>query len=117
MKACLSPSNLGSGPLRRPDARTRSSLREERQREKTASPMRVTGMPRSRALMAVHLPVPFWPAESRIFSRRGVPSSSLKYRMSRVISTRKESRTPLFHFAKTSPISLLLRPRPRFMMS
>ena len=45
--------------------------------EKTASPMRVTGWPRSRALMAVHLPVPFWPAESRIFSRMGVPSSSL----------------------------------------
>jgi len=82
-----------------------------------ASAIRVTGMPRSRALTAVHLPVPFWPALSRIFSTRAVPSSSLKYMMSRVISIRKESRTPLFHLVKTSPISLLERPRPRFMMS
>ncbi len=39
-------------------------------------------MPRSRALTAVHLPVPFWPAVSRILSTRAVPSSSLKIMMS-----------------------------------
>ena len=77
MKAALSPVKLVAGPSRIWLARPRSSLRALRQREKTASPIRVTGMPRSRALMAVHLPVPFWPALSRIFSTSGVPSLSL----------------------------------------
>ena len=117
MNCSRSPSNLGVGPLRTVEAWARSDLSELRQRAKTASPMRVTGMPRSSALMAVHLPVPFWPAESRIFSTRALPSSSLKHITSRVISMRNESRTPLFHLAMTSPISSLDMPRPRFMMS
>ena len=58
-------------------AATRSSLMAERQRAKTASPISVSGMPRSSAAMAVHLPVPFWPAVSRIRSTSGLPSSSL----------------------------------------
>ena len=41
-------------------------------------PMRVTGMPLSRAEMAVHFPVPFCPAESRIFSTKGFPSVSCR---------------------------------------
>ncbi len=114
----LLPVNLlRLGPSSSLEARVRSSLSELRHLAKTASPMRVTGMPRSRALIAVHFPVPFWPAESRIFSTNGVPSSSLKRRTSRVISMRKESRTPRFHFAKMSPISLSCMPKPRFMMS
>lgn len=114
---------LPSNVLERPtnsslvEALVRWSLMADRHRESTASAIRVTGMPRSRAFTAVHLPVPFWPALSRIFSTRGVPSSSLKYMMSLVISIRKESKTPLFHVAKTSPICLLVKPRPRFMMS
>ena len=81
----------------------RSSFTAERQRANTASPMRVRGMPCCRASMAVHLPVPFWPAVSRIFSTIGSPSSSLKPRMSRVISIRYESSSPSFQPAKTAP--------------
>ena len=46
--------------------------------------------------MAVHFPVPFWPAASRILVTRGSPSSSLYFRMLAVISIRKESNSPLF---------------------
>lgn len=88
---------LLGGPGMTLEALTRSSLMAERHRAKTASPIRVTGIPLSRASMAVHLPVPFWPALSRIFRTMGTPSVSLNLRMSRVISMRKESRTPLFH--------------------
>ena len=42
-----------------------------------------------------------WPAESLIFSTSGVPSESLKARMSFVISTKKESNSPLFHSSNT----------------
>ena len=55
--------------------------------------------------MPVHLPVPFWPAVSRIFSTIGEPSVSLNARMSRVISMRYESSSVVFHFLKTSCIS------------
>lgn len=41
--------------------------------ENTLSAIRVTGTPNSRAAMAVHLPVPFCPAVSRIFSKRYCP--------------------------------------------
>jgi len=54
-----------AGPLRTLEAATRSSLSADRQRAKTLSPIRVSGMPRSSAEIAVHLPVPFWPAVSR----------------------------------------------------
>ena len=37
-----------------------------KQRAKTASPIRVSGTPSFRAEIAVHLPVPFWPAVSRM---------------------------------------------------
>lgn len=81
-------------------AEVRSSLREERHRANTDSPvwrkrerergwnesysqmhyyflpMSVKGIPLSRAEMAVHFPVPFCPAASLIFSTRGVPSVS-----------------------------------------
>ena len=63
MNCCLSPvKGTFSGPGRTLEARVRSSLMAERHRAKTASPMRVTGVPRSRALIAVHFPVPFCPA-------------------------------------------------------
>ena len=42
-----------------------------------------------------------WPAESLIFSTSGVPSESLKARMSFVISIRNESSSPLFQSANT----------------
>ena len=74
-------------------------------------------MPASRAAIAVHLPVPFWPALSRILVRSGSPSSSLNLRMLAVISMRKESRTPLFQVLKMSAISSSWRPRPRLRMS
>lgn len=51
--------------------------------------------------MAVHLPVPFWPAASLIFGKRNSPLGSLYARMSAVISIRKESSSVLFHFLKT----------------
>jgi hypothetical protein len=70
-KAALSPEKEPSlGPLRSLDALTRSALSEDRQRAKTDSPIRVTGVPSSSDEMAVHLPVPFWPAVSSIFSTR-----------------------------------------------
>lgn len=58
MKAFLSPLNSVFGPSILFDARPLSSRIEERQRANTASPIKVTGWPRSRALIAVHLPVP-----------------------------------------------------------
>lgn len=48
-------------------------LRADKQRAKTASPMSVTGTPYSKAAMPVHLPVPFWPAVSRIFGSKYFP--------------------------------------------
>jgi hypothetical protein len=131
MKAFLSPENLAFGPPSNLDARPRSSRTEERQRAKTASPIKVTGCPRSRALIAVHFPVPycqrfpfrkergetFCPAESMILVTRGTPSSSLNLRISVVISIKNESNTPLFQRANTSAISPSDIPTPRFIMS
>ena len=54
----------------------------------STTPISVSGTPRSMAAMPVHFPVPFCPAASRIFSTSGDPSSSLKAKMSRVISMR-----------------------------
>ena len=76
------------GPGRMAEAATRSALRADRQRENTASPISVTGMPRSRALRHVHLPVPFCPAVSRILSTSGDPSSSFLLKIWLVISIR-----------------------------
>ena len=56
------------GPFKSLDALTRSSLSADRQRAKTASPIKVRGIPSSKAAIAVHLPVPFCPAVSRIWS-------------------------------------------------
>eukprot|EP01139_Manchomonas_bermudensis_P012829 Amastigsp_a350122_9.p3 type:complete len:139 gc:universal Amastigsp_a350122_9:551-967(+) len=72
-------------------------------------------MPQSSPAIAVHLPVPFWPATSRILVTSGAPSSSLKARMSRVISMRNESSSPLFHSAKTSAIAAWSIPRASFI--
>ena len=58
-------------------ASTRSAFIAERQRANTASPMSVSGTPSSSAAMPVHLPVPFWPAVSRMFSTSAEPSLSL----------------------------------------
>ena len=91
-------------------ASSRCDLSAERQRAKTASPMRVTGMPCSSASMPVHLPVPFWPAVSRIFSTSGVPSASLNLRISAVISIKYESSSVLFHSVNAALISSQLMP-------
>lgn len=63
-------------------------------------PIKVTGVPYSRAEMAVHFPVPFCPALSRILGSRCVPSESLYLKMFAVISIRKESNSVLFHLSK-----------------
>lgn len=60
-------------------------------------PMRVTGMPYSSAETAVHFPVPFCPALSRIFGNSSLPSVSRNLRILAVISIRKESSSVLFH--------------------
>ena len=75
--AFRSPSNLNFGPCRILEAATRSSFMALRQRAKTASPISVSGMPRSSELTLVHLPVPFCPAVSRILSTTYSPFSSL----------------------------------------
>ena len=82
MNALRSAAGGGFGPVRIFEAATRSSFSADRQRANTASPISVTGMPRSSALMPVHLPVPFWPAVSRILSTSGLPSSSFLAKMS-----------------------------------
>ncbi len=50
---------------------TRSSLRADRQRAKTTLADQRDRHARSSDEIAVHLPVPFWPAASRILSRIG----------------------------------------------
>ena len=80
--------------------------------------MPVTGTPRSRAVCTVQAPVPFWAARSRITSTKGLPvSASVWASTSAVISIRKDSRSPLFHSAKTSPISGALMPSALDIMS
>jgi hypothetical protein len=70
----LSPVYLDEGgPLRIELACFLSSSSEDRHRAKTISPITVTGIPYSRLATAVHFPVPFCPAESRIFSNRYEP--------------------------------------------
>lgn len=63
-------------------------------------PIKVTGVPYSRAEMAVHFPVPFCPALSRILGSRCKPSESLYLRMLAVISMRNESSSVLFQSSK-----------------
>ena len=65
-------------------------------KSRRALPMRVTGMPYSKAEMAVHFPVPFCPALSLILGSRGVPSLSWNLRILAVISMRNESSSVLF---------------------
>lgn len=60
----------------------------------------MTGVPYSRAEIAVHFPVPFCPALSRILGSKCVPSESLYLRMLAVISIRKESNSVLFQLSK-----------------
>ena len=43
---------------------------DEIKRANTDSVIIVNGIPNSNALIDVHLPVPFWPAVSRIFSTK-----------------------------------------------
>ena len=50
-----------------------SRSEEERARANTDSAIAETGEPRSRPALAVHRPVPFWPAASTITSTRGLP--------------------------------------------
>lgn len=54
-------------------------------------------MPYSSAEMAVHLPVPFCPALSRILGNSSLPSASRNLRILAVISIRNESSSVLFH--------------------
>ncbi|MMZ64371.1 hypothetical protein D1872_266960 [compost metagenome] len=90
MNSALSPLNgFLAGPLSTLLAATRSSFMADKKREKTDSVIMDNGTPRSSALWLVHLPVPFWPAASRITSTIGLPvSSSYCEKMSAVISIR-----------------------------
>ena len=74
-------------------------------RANTASAMPVTGTPRSSADFTVQRPVPFCSASSSMTSTSGLPVLASTWpSTSAVISIRKESRSPLFHSAKTSAI-------------
>ena len=55
----IGDSPVTCGPFKALEASTLSAFMAERHLEKTASPIKVTGIPKSRALTAVHLPVPF----------------------------------------------------------
>ena len=48
-----------AGPFKIFDAFVLSAYNEDRQRANTDSPIRVTGIPKSKDSIAVHLPVPF----------------------------------------------------------
>ncbi len=75
-------------------------------RANTASAMPVTGTPRSSADLTVQRPVPFCSASSTITSTSGLPVLASIWRStSAVISTRKLSRSPVFHSVNTSAIS------------
>ena len=63
-KAYLSPLKTSVGPWRTLLASALSLINEDRQRANTDSPISVTGTPLSNAEIAIHLPVPFWPAAS-----------------------------------------------------
>ena len=108
---------LTLGPLSCLAAKTRSSFCAEMQRAKTAAAIDAAGTPMSSAFLAVHLPVPFWPAVSRIesISHLRLLAGSLCFRMSAVISMRKESRSPWFHSSKISAISGGVMPRTFFI--
>lgn len=69
-------------------------------KETISLPIKVTGVPYSSAEIAVHFPVPFCPALSRILGNRCVPSASRYLRMLAVISIRNESNSVLFHSLK-----------------
>lgn len=92
--------SLGAGRHQLPRSTARAKETRGFGGERTL-PMRVTGTPYSRAEMAVHLPVPFWPALSLIFGSRCLPSLSRNLRMLAVISMRKESSSVLFHSSNT----------------
>ena len=64
--SALSPSNSAASLGKTCEAVTRSFLRADKQRAKTASPIKVKGIPKSSAFIPVHLPVPFCPAVSKI---------------------------------------------------
>src|ERR1035438_4013608 len=99
------------GPLSILDAATRSSLIAEMQRAKTASAIVGAGTPMSRAVVDVHLPVPFSPSGSRTTSTKVLfVTGSLCLRISAVISIRKLSKVPFFHSAKIALISAGLMP-------
>lgn len=58
MNSVLFPVNLATfGPGNSLLASTLSSFKEDKQRENTDSPIKVTGIPRSSAEIAVHLPI------------------------------------------------------------
>ena len=82
-------------------------------RANTASAMPVTGTPRSSADLTVQRPVPFCSASSRMTSTSGLPVlASVCLSTSAVISTRKLSRSPLFHSVNTSAICGALHAQP-----
>src|SRR5581483_1572398 len=91
MRAFFAPRYFFVGPFRIFEAATRSSFTAERQRANTASAMVGAGTPMSRALVEVHLPVPFWPAVSRTMSTKGFfVTGSFCFKISAVISKQKD---------------------------
>src|SRR6478752_3098345 len=115
MKAALSlTSQAPFGPGSLPAAAARCASDDDRPRAKTASAIPETGMPRSSAVCTVQVPVPFIPAASRMTSISGLPvDASTWASTSAVISIRNESRSPLFHSPKISPISAGVDPAPQ----
>ena len=106
------PDQSRPGPGKTPAARTRSALRAERERAKTASVIAVTGTPRSSADCDVQRPVPFCSASSRMTSTRGCPvAASTLLSTSAVISIRYEFSSPWFHSRKMAASSAAPRPR------
>src|SRR6218665_61883 len=102
------------GPERTRLAATRSSLSEDRLRASSAPAMDGTDTPRSSATCTVHLPVPFCPALSSTCSTSGLPVSGSFLRSTwRVVSSRKDSAMPWFHWVKRSASASVDSPSPR----
>ena len=102
------------GPGSFPAAAARCTVEDDNPRANTASAIPDTGIPRSNAVCTVQVPVPFIPAASRITSINGPPVAASTWASTcAVISIRNESRSPLFHSPKISPISAGDNPAPR----
>lgn len=59
--------------------------------------MSVSGIPKSKGLLTVHLPVPFSPALSRILSTSGVAPNALSFRLKELVAAQERNGRDLIY--------------------